>query len=253
MNYGELKTAIEDYCQNSESTFVANMNNFIIAAEDRVFGALDTPYSFQEEATVTLSSGEADYDLGSNPDFLNLAGVLEILSIRISESATGQSGGVEYGPARYLLKKDYDFLLEAYPGSASAATQGKPKYYAVPGSSIQSNSSASHFGAPTLKIRLGPIPNTTYQATVTYYRKRSEDSITNNSVDSNVTWLSSTFPDCLMYGSIIQAYTFMKGEPDMIQLYEKHFMDSLTIARNVMTKSMANDSYRPGSMPQVKG
>ena len=241
MNYGELKTAIQDYCQSSETTFVNNLNNFIIAAEDRVFAAIDMPSRWEDDDNVTLVAGTAEYvlgDAGTDP------GIIDVLSIRVAESAsaTPQAEGVEYGPVRYLLQKDYDFLLEAYPGTSTEKDQGIPSYYAI-------SQSGTYSGNAPLTIRLGPIPDAVYPTTVTYYGKTSAQSITGQGSDSGTTWLSTTFPDVLLYGSLVQAYTYLKGEPDMIQLYEKQFMDGLTLLKNVVEKRMDNDAYRPSVAP----
>lgn len=241
MNFGELKTAIQDYCQSSETSFVSNLNNFIIVAEDRVFSAVDLPSRWEDNDSLTLEANKAEYVVGGSTD-TDAAGIIEILSVRVAESAsaTPQADGVEYGPVRYLLQKDYDFLLEAYPGTASASSKGIPSYYAI----SQSGTTSTTDGNATLTIRLGPIPDAVYPTTVTYYGKTTASSITGGA-DSAVTWLSANFPDVILYGSLVQAYTYLKGEPDLIQLYEKQFMDGLALLKNLTEKRMSSDDYRP--------
>tara|TARA_B100000586_G_scaffold270186_1_gene252474 strand:+ start:12485 stop:13204 length:720 start_codon:yes stop_codon:yes gene_type:complete len=229
MDYGSLKTAIQDYCQNAESTFVAHINDFIIAAEDKVFAAVELPSLWKSTTLVDLSVGVAEYAIGQ--------GVVDILSVRIAEDATPSTA--DYGPVRYLIQKDYDFLLEAYPGTSSALSTGVPKYYGISFAALDSSE-------PDLTIRLGPAPNATYPMTTTYYGKTSSDSVTSGSVEGNTTWLSVTFPDVLLYGSLVQAYTFMKGEPDLIQLYEKQFTEGVALVKNLAETRQESDSYRPG-------
>ncbi len=244
MNFGELKTAIQDYCQSSETSFVSNLNNFIISTEDRIFAAIDLPSKWEDDDAVTLVDGTAEYvlgDSGTDP------GVIDVLSVRVAESVTAaQPDGVQFGPVRYLLQKDYDFLLEAYPGTGTAEDKGIPKYYAI-------SQAGTYSGNGTLTIRLGPIPNLAYPTTVTYYGKTTSQSITGQGSDAATTWISVTFPDVLLYGSLVQAYTYLKGEPDLIQLYEKQFMDGLTLLKNVSEKRMNNDAFRPSSTPVGSG
>jgi hypothetical protein len=236
MNYGDLGTAIRNYCQNSETTFDANIVNFVNSAEERIFEAVDLPSAWKVVNDAALVVGTPEYSLG--------AGVVDVLSVRISEVASGPSP-VSYGPVRYLLQKDYDFLLEAYPGSDSAQSTGIPKYYGISVATVTSNS-------PDLTIRLGPAPDALYSMTTTYYGRTSSDSVTGGnawtSSDTTETWLSVTFSDVLLYGSLVQAYTFMKGEPDMIQLYEKQFMDGLTLLKNLVETRYDGDDYRPAPL-----
>ena len=312
MQYSTLKTAIQDYCQNSESTFVSHINDFIIAAEDKVFSSVSMPAFWKNDIDQVCADGTAEYTLD--------AGVLDIFSVRISEGTTSQStSGVQFGPSRYLIRKDYDFMLEAYPGSTSGlsatvtgisqasqavvtasntfadddlvyidgvsgmtqvngnfyrvsdradanfkiksggsyvnssgygawssggtATSGvytaTPKYYAVSSSGVSSSD-------PAMTIRLGPIPDAAYPMTVDYYGKIAADSITNNSTDGNKTWLSVTFPDVLLYGSLVHAYIFMKGEQDVLQGYEAKFNEGLAMVKNLSEGRQSSDAYTDG-------
>ena len=248
MDFAQLKTAIQDYCQSSETSFVANLNNFIIAAEDRIFAVIDMPSAWEDDDGLRLIDGNAEYELGGALT-VGDAGVINVLSVRLSEnaSAADQLSGVEFGPVRYLLQKDYDFLLEAYPGSNSASTKGVPSYYGI-------SKASTYTGNPTLTIRVGPIPDDTYQMTVTYSQKTAAQSITGQGSETATTWLSVTFPDILLYGSLVQAYTYLKGEPDIIQLYEKQFMEGMALLKNVSSTRMDNDSYRvPFDSPVQRG
>ena len=228
MKYSELKAAIQDYTQNSEATFVSNINNFIIAAEDVVFMAIPMPAFWKSDLPRDCVGGTAEYELD--------AGVLDIFSVRIGEVVGNQDTGVTYGPSKYLLLKNYDFLLEAYPGSNSEQTTGVPKYYAISSAGV-----VEAKGDPTMTIRLGPAPDKAYPFTVDYYGKTASDSITEK--DDKETWLSVTAPDVLLYGSILQAYVFMKGEPEMIQAYDGKFKESLGLLKNLVDSRQVDDNY----------
>jgi len=232
MQYSELKTAIQDYCQNSETTFVNHINDFIIAAEDKIFATISMPAFWKSDVDQVCADGTAEYELD--------AGVLDIFSVRVSEGTTAQSSGVAFGPVRYLMRKDYDFMLEAYPGTASASEKGIPKYYAVSSSGVSTSD-------PTMTIRLGPIPDAVYPMTVDYYEKVAANSITNGSTDANKTWLSVSFPDVLLYGALTQAYIFMKGEQDILQAYEMKFNEGLSLIKNLGEGRQVSDAYTDGT------
>tara|TARA_E500000331_G_scaffold345453_1_gene383041 strand:+ start:56 stop:790 length:735 start_codon:yes stop_codon:yes gene_type:complete len=228
--YSEMSTAIQQYCQNLEASFVSNIPNFIISAEDKIFSAVDLPSKWKSQDSLMTVQDQAEYQVQD--------GVIDVLSIRITENvvAAQSAPGVEFGPVRYLLQKDYDFMLEAYPGSNTAITSGVPKYYAVSDAKVSSSE-------PTLDIRLGPIPGAAnHQMTITYYGKTASDSLVTTTAG---TWLSVMFPDVLLYGSLVQAYTYMKGSADMIQWYEKQFMDGVMLLKNLSENRLNQDDYRP--------
>tara|TARA_R110000787_G_scaffold15840_1_gene48845 strand:- start:746 stop:1471 length:726 start_codon:yes stop_codon:yes gene_type:complete len=234
MNYTALSTAIQDYCQNSETAFVANIDNFILAAEDKVFLSVQMPGFWNSDITQVTASGTSSYALE--------AGVIDVLSARVGESVVSGAEAVDSGPVRYLLRKEYDFLLEAYPGTSGASSTGIPKYYAVSSASVSAASPT--LTNPTMSIRLGPIPDAIYPLTVDYYGKTAADSITVGG--TTVTWLSVTAPEVLLYGALVQAYTFMKGEPDVIQMYDKQFMEGLALLKNLGEGRQTSDVYSQG-------
>jgi hypothetical protein len=102
-----------------------------------------------------------------------------------------------------------------------------------------------------MTIRLGPAPDAAYPLTVDYYGKTVGDSITSGSTPAapltTKTWLSVTAPDALLYGALVQAYTFMKGEPDMIQAYESKFVESLMFLKNMGEGRQTDDVYVSGT------
>jgi len=229
--YTQLKTAIQDYCQNSETSFVAHLDDFIISAEDKIFSAIQMAPFWKSDSSLVTANGTAEYTAA--------AGSVDIFSVRIGEATVTGAGTVEDGPVRYLLRKDYDFMLEAYPGSSSAKETGVPKYYAVSSASITSDD-------PTLTVRLGPIPNAIYAITIDYYGKASADSLTEKG-DAGLTWLSSTFPQVLLHGCLVEAYTYMKGEPDLIQLYQSQFQEGIGMMKNLGEGRQNADGYTDGT------
>lgn len=230
MNYTELETAIQDYCQNGETTFVAHINEFIKAAEDRVFTAMGGPHLYKSSAAVQTAASTRDYTL--------VEGTIDVLGIRLCETAGGTI--VDTGPVRYLLRKDRDFMFEAYPGTAAGDEEGIPRFYSVDGASV-SNSN------PTLSVKFFPTPDALYEFEVEYYGKSTTDSITSGNTPGGAgtteTWLSVTAPDTLVYGSLVQAYIFMKGEADVQANYEKKFEEGLLFIKNLVDSKQNTDTY----------
>ena len=206
MNYSELTQAIKDYTENTESTFVTNIPNFVRQAEERIFRDITIP-ELRRNVTGTLSAGG---QYAARPsDFL----------------ATFSMAVVSGGDYIYLLDKDVNFIREAYP---SAATQGLPKYY-----SIFDGDTGSDHG----NFLFGPTPDSNYTLELHYYY--DPPSI----VTSSTSWLGDNAEATLLYGSLIEAYTFMKGEGDMVQLYNERYSSAL-INMATLGAKLRTDTYR---------
>tara|TARA_R100000541_G_scaffold11941_1_gene20207 strand:- start:231 stop:875 length:645 start_codon:yes stop_codon:yes gene_type:complete len=203
--FATLKTAIQDYTDNAESTFVTNLPNFIKAAEDRILEAIDLEY-FRKNVTSAMTPSDQFLTV---PDDL-----LAVFSLQITTS----------GSENFLLQKDVNFLREYTP---NASTTGVPRYYAV--------FSVDHF-------LLAPTPNSAYTVELHYFYRPT------SLVDSgsSTTWISDNAPNVLLYGSLLEAYIFMKGEPDIIALYEKRFMDGLSRLKDLGEARENTDAYRIG-------
>ena len=203
--FATLKTAIQDYTDNTESTFVTNLPNFIKAAEDRIFESIDLEY-FRKNVTSAMTSSD---QFLSVPDDL-----LAVFSLQITTS----------GSENFLLQKDVNFLREYTP---NASTTGVPRYYAV--------FSVDHF-------LLAPTPNSAYTVELHYFYRPT------SLVDSgsSTTWISANAPNVLLYGALFEAYTFMKGEQDVISIYEKRFMDGLSRLKDLGEARENHDAYRRG-------
>lgn len=216
MNYSSLVTAVSDYTENTFAT--ADMNTFITQAEQRIYNTIQFP-SLRKNVTGNTALG--------NP---YLACPLDFLS-SYSVAVYPLAGG-EY---TYLLNKDVNFIREAYPGPTAI---GLPKYYALfgPNSAI----------ANELTFILGPTPDAIYNVELHYFYY--PESIT--TVSSGTTWLGDNFDTVLLYGSLVEAYTFMKGEDDMMKLYEIKYKEALALAKRLGDGLERQDAYRSGQYRQ---
>jgi hypothetical protein len=204
--FATLKTAIQDYTDNSETNFVAHLSDFIKASEERIFKTVDLDY-FRKNVTSTLNSSDKFLSVPSD--------YLAAFSLQITTA----------GSESFLLQKDVNFLQEGYDGSSST---GKPRFYA--------RFDVDHF-------ILAPTPNSGYTVELHYYYRPT--SLTAGS-DSGTTWLSTNSPYALLYGALVEAYTFMKGEADVLQMYDKRFMEQLGMLKDLAEARENTDSYTEG-------
>jgi hypothetical protein len=211
MNYTELVASITDYVEAGSTQFLAQMDTFIRQAEERIFRAVMIP-ELRKNATTTLSSGSTYLARPSD--------MLSVFSL-----ATITTAGVY----NYLINKDVNFIREAYP---DPAVTGVPKYYAQFDGDITTPSSPGHF-------IIGPPPSAEYQAELHYFY--DPPSI----VVSGTSWLGDNAEAALLYGSIMEAYRFNKGDPDLMAAYQTAYDSALNDLRTVAARS-AGDAYRNG-------
>lgn len=217
MNYTELCANIADICEN---TFTADeFALFTKQTEQKIYSSVQLP-SLRKNVTLTLTSGNQYLDAPA--DFLSPFSFAVITPV--TQDYT------------YLLNKDVNFIREAYP---SALTTGLPKYYALYGPQIAN--------ANDLRFIFGPTPSAAYSAELHYYFY--PESI----VTAGTTWLGDNFDSALLNGALVEAIRFMKGEQDMVALYQSLFADSMVLLKNLGDGKLRQDAYRSGQVRvQVK-
>ncbi len=220
MNYAELSAAIQEYTQNYETDFVANIPLFVEQAEQRIYNTVQFP-SIRKNVTGFTTSGNKY--LSCPLDFLAVYSMAVV-------------SGTEY---TYLLNKDVNYIREAYPSTASA-NNGLPKYYALFGPATTNTNPAVITNE--LTFLLGPTPDAMYTVELHYYYY--PESI----VTASTSWLGDNFDSVLLYGSLMEAYTFMKGEADMIALYTQRYQEALALAKRLGDGMERGDAYRDGQI-----
>ena len=189
----------------TENEFVTtDINTFITQAEQRIYNGVQLAY-LRKNTTGTLTSSNKYLSLPSD--------WLDVFSLAVIDGD---------GLYSYLLNKDVNFIRESFPGPS---TTGQPGYYAL-------------FDSDTLI--LGPTPDSDYTMELHYYYY--PESIT--TVSSGTTWVGDNFSSVLLYGSILEAYTFMKGEPDVIALCQKRYDEALAMLKELAEYKNRNDTYR---------
>ena len=215
MNYVALSAAIQDYTQNYETEFVANIPVFVKQAEQRIYNSVQFP-SLRKNVTGVLTPNNKY--LSCPNDFL------AVYSMAVIDS----------GAYEYMLNKDVNFIRQAYP---TPTDTGTPKYYALFGPTFSTSAELSFI--------LGPTPDSSYTVELHYFFY--PESI----VTANNTWLGDNFDTVLLYGSLVEAYTFMKGENDMMALYDGKYKEALALAKRLGDGMERQDAYRSGQYRQA--
>ena len=217
MNYTELVAAVTDYTQNQFDTTA--MNTFIQQAEQRIYNSVQFP-AIRKNVTGVTSTG---YKYLSCPsDFLAV----------FSMAVIDNSGAYEY-----LLNKDVNFIRQAYPNPTDQAI---PKFYALFGPTVISSTITNE-----LSFILGPTPDAVYNVELHYYYY--PESI----VTASTSWLGDNFDSVLLYGTLVEAITYMKGEADMVTLYNTKYNESLALAKRLGDGMERQDAYRSGQFRQT--
>jgi hypothetical protein len=216
MNYAALSAAIQAYTENTEADFVANIPVFVTQAEQRIFNSIQFPSLRSNVTGVTTINNKY---LQCPLDFL------AVYSLAIINAS---------GEYEYLLNKDVNFIRQAYPQPTDT---GIPRYYALFGPRSDN--------AAELTFILGPTPDAAYGAELHYFFY--PPSIT---VAPFTSWLGDNFDSVLLYGSLVEAYTYMKGEADMMALYNQKFMEALALAKRLGDGMERQDAYRSGQFRQ---
>jgi len=207
-----LTASIQEWTENDESTFVAEIPFFIKNAEERIFKSVDLEY-FRKNATGNMTNGNkflqkpSDWLANFSLSFINSS----------SENI-------------FLMQKDVNYLQEFHP---NPSTTGTPRFYA----SFDVNN-----------FIVAPTPSSDFSVEIHYYYRPA--SLTTD--DSGTTWISTNAPDALLYASLVEAYTFMKGENDLIKLYNDRYMEALSRLKNYGEGVENTDAFRTGLVSYPK-
>jgi hypothetical protein len=215
LTYNELVVAVSDYTENTFPT--VDMDTFIQQAEQRIYNSVQFP---SLRKNVTGSTTINNKYLSCPDDFLS----------SFSLAVIDADGNYEY-----LLNKDVNFIRQAYPNPADTSI---PKYYALFGPTTTSG------GTPVitneLSFIMGPTPDAAYGVELHYYYY--PESI----VTAGTTWLGDNFDSVLLYGTLVEAYTYMKGEADMALAYNTKYKEALDMAKRLGDGLERGDAYRDG-------
>lgn len=208
----ELKQAIQDYCENSETSFVNNLDTFIESCEERIFKNVGLTF-FRRNQTANLTASNPYLNMPS--DFLAPFSLSYIDGTRKT----------------FLEFKDVNYLQDYAPDSS---VTGAPRYYAP-------------FDYQNFLI--APVPDDAYAVELHYYYRPASLTAQGN---DGTTWLSVNAPQAMLYGSLIAAYTYMKGEADVLQNYNTQFIEAVARLKNLGEALEISDAYREGLVRRPK-
>ena len=211
LNYTQLRQAVQDYVESTETTFVSQIDTFIRQAEERIFRSVMIP-ELRRNATTTLGAGSQYL---ARPEDL-----LSVFSLAVVDSDGNYS---------FLLNKDVNFLREVYP---NPSITGLPRYYAHFDGDYSAGGANGHF-------IIAPSPDADYQAQLHYFF--DPPSI----VDTGTSWLGENAETALLYGTLVEAYRFLKGDPDLMAAYDKTYQESLAGLDTIGVR-IRGDAYRNG-------
>lgn len=277
MNYSELSDAIQAYTNNTDTDFVNEIPTFVRQAEQRIYNTVQIA-NLRKNMTGTLTTGNkylacpgdflSTYSLavylqpsttatGSSAAFtITVASATDIAAgmyafgtgiatgavvvsvvgttVTLDKANTGAvSGTVTFqGDYQYLLNRDVNYVREVYP---NPLYRGMPKYYAIFG--------PESTNVNELTFIVGPTPDANYKAELHFYYYPPSIVLA-----PYTSWLGDNFDSVLLYGSLLEAYTWMKGEQDLMQLYETKFKEALALLKNLGDGKQRGDAYQDGQL-----
>lgn len=238
MNYSTLFSTIKSYLENDFPTSTwtdtagtgtttlsgtQQINTFITQAEQRIFNTVQFP-SIRKNVTGTASTGNKY--LSCPTDFL------AVYSMAVIDSLGGY---------HYLLNKDVNFIRESFPTTATA-DRDLPQYYALFGPTVSGSTISDE-----LSFILGPTPDTNYTIELHYFYYPESITVASD----GQTWLGDNLDSVLLYGSLVEGYTFMKGDQDLINLYQGKYTEAMALAKRLGDGLERQDAYRSGQFRQA--
>jgi hypothetical protein len=276
MNYSELSAAIQAYTENTDTDFVAQIPVFVKQAEQRINNSVQVA-NLRKNVTANMTTGNkyvacptdflSTYSLAlypvATPTATGTAAAFTVVvssatnivagmyvsgtgiavgavvstivgttvTLTIANSATVSGTLTFQGDYIYLLNRDVNFIRQAYPNPLQRA---QPKHYAIFGPSSSDPNE--------LVFIVGPTPNAGYGVELHYYYY--PESI----VTAGTSWLGDNFDTVLLYGSLVEAYTYMKGEADMMALYNGKYQEALGLLKNLGDAKQRGDAYQDGQV-----
>ena len=210
-NVNNLYLMIQNYCESSEVSFVANIPNFVQLAEERIYNTVQLP-AIRKNSTGVMTAGNQYLQLPSD--------WLSIFSIAVINPTNSPGSSSQL----FLLDKDVNFIRSAYP---DPTVQGTPQYYA-------------DFDYQTLN--LGPTPDVSYAVELHYF------GLPTSIVSAGTTWLGNNFGEVLLYGAVREAYLYLKGEDDLAARYEKMYQEGMMLLKQLGDGKDRQDAYRSGQV-----
>ena len=209
LTYAQLSAAIQNYTEVTEASFVANIPTFVQNTETLVNNSVQLP-AFRTNVTG-VTTANLPY-VALPPDFLSVFALSVFTTTTVNE--------VPQTTQTYLYQKDVEYIREAYP---FPGVSGTPQYYGI---------------FDNTSFILGPTPDAQYSVEMHYY------AYPQSIVTAGTSWLGTNFSNVLLWGSLVEAYIYMKGEADLIQTYQQKFQDAMGLLKQLGDGKDRQDTYR---------
>ena len=273
--YTELKKAVKDFTDNQETIFVSHLDTFVRSAEERIFKTVDLEF-FRKNVSGTMTSGNeflatpddylASFSLSltnsSSKQFLLQKDVNFVQEYNPNSSTTGV-------PKYYAMYDVNNFILAPTPNASfdtelhyyyrpvsltkskvsvtvSSVTGTFAANETITGGTSGESTTISSITSPTVFVIILPTGDFTIGETVTGGTSGATGTVSSISADTTLTWLSENAPNAMLYGSLMEAYTFMKGEPDVMKMYSERFIESLSRLKDYAEARENTDANRRG-------
>lgn len=204
---------VQDYTENTETTFVSYIPTFVNVAEERIYNTVQIP-SLRKSVTGTMTAG--NQYLAVPTDWT--------ASFSLAINQTDSSGNTYQ---TFLLNKDVEFMRQSFPYPSPSTYWGPPTHYGI---------------FDTGNFILGPTPDQSYTAELHYYYYPT------SIVTAGTSWLGSYASNCLLYGTLREAYLYMKGEQDMVAHYEEKYQEGVVLLKGLAEGKGRRDAYRSGQV-----
>jgi hypothetical protein len=209
LTYAQIVQLVQDYTENTEDSFIANIPIFVQLAERRIYNSIAPP-AMRKNLVGNMTANNRF--LTAPEDFL------AIFELSYTDAA---------GEEHYLLNKDANFILESFPDITEV---GPPTHYGLLTVAV-----ATPY---TTTLVLGPVPDQNYVTTFNYFAYPT------SIVSADTSYLGNNFEFVLLYGTLREAYIYMKGEQDLIDRYDKMYMEALMLTKGVTDGRDRRDTYR---------
>jgi hypothetical protein len=274
-----LNAAIQDYTETSESSFISHIPDFILSAEERIFKTVDLEL-FRKNVTSAFSTSDQYLTVPSDllaPFSLQIttsgseAFLLEkdVNYIRDYTPSASTTGVPKYyarydithfivaptPDANYTLELHYYYRPTSLTESTVTLTVSSSSNFTVgetiTGATSSQKSTISSLPSSTSILIVVPTGNFTLNEIITGSISGQTTTVTAQSLDSTTTWLSKNVINAMLYGSLFEAYTYLKGEKDMLDLYNGRFLEALQRIKDLAEARENTDGYRRG-LPQAR-
>ena len=273
--YTQLKNAIQDYTDNNETSFISNLDRFVESAEERIFTSVDLEL-FRKNVSGAMTSGNqflavpSDYlatfsmsiEVSSSKQFLQQKDVNYLQEYTPNSATTGVP--------LYYAKYDFqNFLLAPTPNDnyvtelhyyyrPASLTSSKftitvnnvtgvfVSNETITGGTSGESTTINSITSATQFVVTIPTGTFTVGETITGGTSGATGIVVSTSDDITTTWISENAPNAILFGSLIEAYIYMKGEPDIMKLYSERFLEALSRLKDYAEARENTDAYRRG-------